>query len=94
MGGAQDSLTRARAALKSAGVAQSESFEAAFNTACAAVAAGDDSAHHLLDAAHTKGQETLVDDDVGEEVCMLPLRRAWPRPLHWIGGERVCATLN
>ena len=68
MCGGADALSRCKAALKAAGIAHTESFEVALNHACAAVAADDDGARELLDAAHTKGQEALVEDEATDEV--------------------------
>jgi hypothetical protein len=55
--------------LKAAGVKPEESFEIAFNMACAAIAAGElSTAQKYLDAADTRGQEMLLEENASQEV--------------------------
>ena len=59
----------AKQILKSAGMKAEDSFEVAFNVACAAVAAGDlVAADQLLDLADRRGQEVLMEEDASQEV--------------------------
>lgn len=60
--------------LKEMRITQRESYEVAFNAACAAVADGRLSeAQQLLQFADTRGQETLYADGCSEAVCFLAL---------------------
>ena len=62
---------RAQAALKEMRLSARDSYEIAYNSACAAIEGGQhDSAQDLLVFSDTRGQETLYADGCSEEVCL------------------------
>lgn len=58
--------------LQQLGVKDRDSLEVAFNMACAAVRDGElDRATKLLQLAETKGNETLIEENASQAVCLL-----------------------